>query len=80
MDDKSVMPFEEALSSIKEGWFISRPSWGDKSIGLHKPKYFAEIKIEFIYEEIDGIMKGPYSASNDDLLADDFFTTVYKSN
>ena len=72
------MNFEEALRMIKDGWFVSRPSWNNLSIGLFKPEWYSAIKTPFIFVDLgDDLI--PWTAGHDDLLAEDFFTTEFRN-
>jgi len=53
--------------------------WGKDVITIFKPEFFHSVSIPFIYIERDGKMFAIYSASQDDLFADDFELVEYRS-
>jgi hypothetical protein len=73
------MTLEEAEEKIKEGWTITRPSWGKVVILLYVPKSYSEVTIEFIYKELDGKMLSIYIPSLEDSVVDDFELVEYRS-
>jgi len=73
------MTFDEMLPNLKDGWAVTRPSWGKKVIVMFKPEFFHTVTLPFIYIEMDGKMFAIYSASQDDLFADDFELVEYRT-
>ena len=72
------MNFSETLDLIKEGWFVSRPSWGSAKVGMFKPEWYSTFKHPFIYVETgDDII--PWVPGHDDLFAEDFVKIEFRS-
>lgn len=73
------MTFEEVLPKIKDGWTISRSSWGKDVILLFNPESYSSVTILFIFIEREGKMFSVYSASQEDLFANDFYVVEYRN-
>jgi len=76
------MPFEMALVGLKDGFRLSRPSWGDAYITLSVVRGMSFMRVEgsvlIPYGDYIGMVTAdntfvPWVAGHADLLADDWF-------
>lgn len=73
------MNFSEALNQVKDGWVVTRPSWENLSLGLHKPEKLDKIQIGILFIYNGDQIVTTYSATQEDLLAEDFDAVEFRS-
>jgi hypothetical protein len=66
--------FEDALSSLKKGYRVSRKGWNGKGmwINLQTPDTNSKMSLPYIYMKTVDNQQVPWLASQTDLLANDW--------
>lgn len=68
------MNFSEALNDVKKGYAIQRSGWSgdDLWVSLQSPDENSKMALPYLYIEYPDGRRCPWSASQTDLLADDW--------
>ena len=75
--NSEMMPFEEILPFVKDGWTVSREGSG-VTVRMLKPEWYSQFKKPFLHTVDEGKNIVPWYPTSNDILAEDWYKVEYE--